>query len=800
MGPNGAGEPRGGTAFRAPRLALAGTRDFATPGLGTARRRATSEHRREWLGGLWETARAGRRLDGVALAAVGSLGRAEPGPLSDLDLVLLHHPRGLSGPDVATFADRLWYPIWDSGLRLDHSVRTVTECREVAAADLTAAMGLLDIAHVAGDPHVVAAARSTVAHDWRANARTRLPELEESLAARYARHGDLAHLVEPDLKEARGGLRDMVLLRALTAAWLTDRPHGDVDAAYAHLLDVRDALHVVTGRDRSRLGRDDQDACAALLGEPDADALLARVSASARVVAYAAHTTLRRALQSQRARTLRVTTRRPQLTPLGYGLYRHEGEAVLGSSSAARSDPFLPLRAAVVAARNNLSLAPATLLNLAHDAPPLPEPWPELARELFTELLAAGPGLVPVWEGLDLAGIIDGWLPEWAGVRCRPQRSPVHRHTVDRHLVETVVVASGMLRDLDRPDLLLLAALLHDIGKVQGAQDHSLAGARMAEAVLCRMGVPEGDRALVVRLVHEHLTLVELATKRDPTDPATMDALSSAVAGSGATLELLRVLTEADARAAGPLAWTDWRAGLVERLCVLGRRDLAPGGSADAPVEPVLPAWAEAVTTTHLEELAMGRPVVAVEALGGVHRLVVLDRDRAGLFADTAGLLAAHGFAIRSATVRTHDGLAVNEWWVDSPGEEAPVAERIMRDLVRLAAGDRGPLAVLDRRAGTGRPRPMAPGAQEQSRALVLGGVSDLATVIEVRAADRPGLLRDIGMALARASLAVRSAHVATHAGQVLDTFYVTEHGGGRLRPPRAAHAVAAVIEACDGP
>ena len=110
------------------------------------------------------------------------------------------------------------------------SVRTVAECRAVATNDLSAAVGLLDLTHVAGDADVVGAARSTVAHDWRANARTRLPEMQESVLARHARQGDLAHLIEPDLKEAHGGLRDMSVLRALTAAWLTDRPHGEVDS------------------------------------------------------------------------------------------------------------------------------------------------------------------------------------------------------------------------------------------------------------------------------------------------------------------------------------------------------------------------------------------------------------------------------------------------------------------------------------------------------------------------------------------------------------------------------------------
>ena len=143
--------------------------------------------------------------------------------------MLVHHPRGLSGKEVGAFADKLWYPIWDAGVRLDHSVRTVADCRAVASDDLSAAVGLLDLTHVAGDADVVNAARSTVAHDWRANARTRLAEIQESVVQRHARQGDLAHLVEPDLKEAHGGLRDMSVLRALTAAWLTDRPHGEVD-------------------------------------------------------------------------------------------------------------------------------------------------------------------------------------------------------------------------------------------------------------------------------------------------------------------------------------------------------------------------------------------------------------------------------------------------------------------------------------------------------------------------------------------------------------------------------------------
>ena len=343
------------------RLDLAGAGGFTAPGAGQARRAAIAQLSRGWVTQVWTAATYGARLQGVALASVGSLARGDAGPLSDFDLVLLHDGRSLPNKEINSLADRIWYPIWDGGARLDHSVRTVGQCRTVAAGDLSAAVGMLDIELVAGDEQVVAAARSVLGHDWRANARRRLPQLVESLEERHIRHGDLAQTIEPDLKEARGGLRDMSALRALTAAWLADRPHGQVDAAYRTLLDTRDAVQVVTGRGRDRLGLEDHDAVAALLGYPDADSMLAVVGTAARNVCYAMDGTVRRAAQSQRARTLRVGPRRPVLKTLGYGLFEHDGEVVLGAHLDPSRDPLLVLRAAVAAARRGLPLAPAIL-------------------------------------------------------------------------------------------------------------------------------------------------------------------------------------------------------------------------------------------------------------------------------------------------------------------------------------------------------------------------------------------------------------------------------------------------------
>jgi [protein-PII] uridylyltransferase len=775
------------------RLDLADTRGFKAPGAGEARRTAMAELSRGWICEIWVAATHGGRLGGVALASVGSLARRDSGPLSDFDLVLLHDGRSMPDKEVTALAERIWYPIWDGGVKLDHSVRTVGQCRSVAAGDLSAAVGLLDLELVAGDEQVVAAARSTVAFDWRANARRRLPEMVESLEARHSRNGDLAQTIEPDLKEARGGLRDMSVLRALTAAWLADRPHGQVDTAYRVLLDTRDALHVVTGRGRDRLGLQDHDAVAALLGYPDADAMLSVVGTAARTVSYAIDGTVRRASQSQRARTLRVGPRRPVLKPLGFGLFEHDGEVVLGAHLNPSSDPLLVLRAAVAAARRSLPLAPATLTNLAANSPPIAAPWGPVARSLFVDLLAAGPGLIPVWEGLDLAGVIDSWLPEWVDVRSRPQRNPVHRHTVDRHLIETVVHATEFMPDVERPDLLLLAALLHDIGKIAGSHDHSVVGAPRAAAAARRLGLDESDVEVVELLTREHLTLIDLATRRDPADGQTVKAVSEAVMGRRDVLELLRALTEADASAVGAAAWSEWRAHLLEALTVTARVAL---GDATAPTVPPEEAY-DLLPPEIVAEVAMGEPHVVVHPIAGAYRIDVFDRDRLGLFGDTAGLLAAHGLVVRTARVRTQERIAANQWQVDSPGGDAPDAAAIARGLSRLSQGDRQPLRALERlRTVTtdligARPR-------AQTRAMVVPHASMDSTVIEIRAQDRPGLLHEVGMALARAGLTVHSAHIATYAGQTLDTFYVSEFGGTPLSPARVAQTISTLMDACD--
>ena len=199
---------------------------------------------------------------GVALVAVGGYGRRELLPRSDLDVLLLHGGRD----DIAGIADRIWYPVWDSGAELDHAVRTVPQARRVARTDLKVALGLLSARHVAGDPDLTERLRAGALEDWRSAAPARLTELHASHDERARTSGELAFLLEPDLKEARGGLRDVHAIQAVAAAWVAPAPGPKVRTAYEQILDARHALHEVTGRRLDRLVLEEQDEVARALG------------------------------------------------------------------------------------------------------------------------------------------------------------------------------------------------------------------------------------------------------------------------------------------------------------------------------------------------------------------------------------------------------------------------------------------------------------------------------------------------------------------------------------------------------
>jgi [protein-PII] uridylyltransferase len=783
---------------------------------GPPRRTALAELTDEWLTGLFAAGAEGLR--GVSLVAVGGYGRGELSPRSDLDLLLLHDG-GDSGA-VAALADRIWYPVWDLGLALDHSVRTPAEARKTAGEDLKVQLGLLDARHIAGDLGLTAGLRTAVLADWRNQAPKRLPELQELSAERAERQGELQYLLEPDLKEARGGLRDATILRAVAASWLADAPREGLDDARRRLLDVRDALHLTTGRATDRLALQEQDQVAAELGLLDADTLLRQVYEAARVISYASDVTWREVGRVLRSRAVRPRLRamlgggKPtaERSPLAEGVVEQDGEVVLARAARPERDPVLPLRAAAAAAQAGLPLSLHAVRRMAAAGRPLPTPWPAEAREQLVTLLGSGRPTVEVWEALEAERLITRFLPDWERVRCRPQRNAVHIWTVDRHLIETAVRASEFTRRVHRPDLLLVAALLHDIGKGWPG-DHSVAGEIIAKDVAARIGFDRDDVAVLSSLVRHHLLLVDTATRRDLEDPATVRSVAEAV-GSQGTLELLHALTEADALATGPAAWSSWRGSLVADLVKRVAAVLA-GDDLDEPEAAAPTAEQERLA---IEAMATGSPVLALRAQTepltqeqpsddpeplGVELLIAVP-DQPGVLPAVAGVLAMHRLTVRTAELRALDlpdgvegSVLLLNWRVAAEYGSLPQATRLRADLVRALDGTldiAGRLAERDaaypRRRGVVPPPP---------RVSVHPAASRLATVIEVRAQDAPGLLFRIGRALEDASVRMRSAHVSTLGANAVDAFYVTGPEGAPLPSEEAATVVRKLEETLRG-
>ncbi len=716
---------------------------------------------------------------GYALVAVGGLARREMTQYSDLDLVLLHDG---ARADVAETADQIWYEVWDRKLRLDHSVRTVTEATEVATGDLKAMLGLLEARHLAGDPDLTRDLSDSVRHLWRSESARRLPELMAAQRERWGTSGEVAFRLEPQLKEGRGGLRDVQALRAVALSQTVDVPVHRLREPYRVLLDARGELHRVVGRAVDQLLLQDQDEVALRLGYQDAEQLARGISAAARTISYVCDGVQRSVADVVQARSPAAGSRilaRPRRRaglpvgaagnrrPLADGVVEQAGEVVLARDADPASDPVLVLRAAAAAARHDLRLSPFTLERLTHSAA-LPEPWPQEARDALIAMLSAGTAAIRVVEDLDQVGLMVRLLPEWESVRFRPQRNPVHTFTVDRHLTETAAHAAGASHRVSRPDLLLVGAFLHDIGKGYPG-DHTEQGMRVVSAVAPRLGFGPSDTATLVRMVEHHLLLPEVATRRDPDDPATIAGVVRAVRASGDLLELLSALTEADALATGPGAWSDWRASLVRALV---RRTRAHLAGEPLPAVPGL--------TPRQQELA-ARGEVSVEVVG--RDVTVVAPDQMGLLSRAAGVIALHRLDVHAAfTSTTKQHMAVITFTVSPRFGSPPDPALVRSDLVRVLRGDLAlDEAIARRESAYPTKAPSGRVANPEPCALWVDGEATGAAVLEVRCTDSVGLLHRLAAALEDEGVDIAQARVSTLGTAAVDAFYVRDSSGNPI-------------------
>ncbi len=555
--------------------------------------------------------RAVERTEGIALLAVGGYGRRELYPHSDLDILLVY-----SGEeDITGVADAIWYPIWDQGIKLDHAVRTPGGVVVAAREDSRVLLGLRDARHLAGDHRISKRTIDMVNKLWMDEATVLLPKILEEAASRHSKFGDLAFLLEPDLKESRGGLRDIVMLLCLVKgdSYLEGALNMHrIKSAHELLAKVRVELHRNAAKPQECLYVQEQDYIAEALNIESADDLMARVADAGRVIManydalmyrmsipkMSLRDRIEQSLSSfiprKRGILLSGKSRTEQLEPgiivrrIESGVGFQYKEIILEYSSDRHTTTTgdngggeylsLPFRIAAVSSERRIPLSPATLKTISNIKPLPDQIWPREVLESFIRIVRSGDEAITVLEILEQENILSHYIPEWESVRNLRQHNAYHRYTVDRHLLETAVKSGEICPEnysSEEATTLIVSALLHDIGKGMPG-DHSTSGARLARKIAIRMGLVEPSVSTIGVLVRHHLLLPDLATRRDIHDPVTSEKVLAAFPDV-ATLELAEILAKADGEATGPLAWGPWKEGLVHDLVRIVKRRLEGG-------------------------------------------------------------------------------------------------------------------------------------------------------------------------------------------------------------------------------
>jgi [protein-PII] uridylyltransferase len=770
----------------------------------------------------------------VALVALGSYGRRELCPGSDVDVLLVHDLRGRKHAGaVRDMTEKLWYPLWDAGFVTGHGARTVKESIALAGDDIDALTALLDVRLIAGASELAVELEKRareLAMRKRAHVLTVLASAGDY---RRQRPGAIAEMLEPDLKEGAGGLRDVQSLE--WCGWALGDPGGTatlierglttesdlarVEVGRELLLDIRVALHRVTNARSDRLALQEHDAVAAQLGFADADVLVHDLASAAREITW-----ITADVWSGVRDTLERSSAAQPDHAVASGVWIRGGRVHIDADPDGSMPALRTIEAACAAADQALPFDRASLAGLRHTREPTWDVW---ERAGFVRLLRTGERAVPVFEALDHEGVLALLLPEWEHVRSRPQRNAYHRFTVDRHLLEAVAQCaklldagerprgSGWEHDVDavvaracrRPEILLFAALLHDVSKgMQG--DHSEIGEVTSERIARRMNFDSEAREILPWLVRNHLLMAEVATRRDLSDASVADNLAAMCSGDAERLRLLYLLTIGDSKATGPAAWSPSKAALVRDLFVKAAAAIERGEAkavADDRRHALDEALGRDVATTFLkrlpdqyvlafdvetmrahESLLRASLVVRCEPLDADHVVVtVVADDRPGLLATLAGALAVTGLDVIEASLfGTTDGQALDVFRTADPfGRVADDdGARVMRTIERALAGELDLATRVDerRRAYSGIHERETPDV----RVEIDTDESETDTVVEVHADDDVGLLYRLACVFSDLALDVRIAKVATLGRRVVDVFYVRDADGNKIEDP----------------
>lgn len=760
---------------------------------------------------------------GLAVLAVGGFGRRELFPCSDIDVVLLFdsdQEAEAARPAVGDFVQR----VWDAGLRLSHSVRTPAECVELHGGNAELNISLLDQRYLGGDRALHARMAATLPRFLRAERDGLTTHLARLARERHAKYQHTHYHLEPNIKDGPGGLRDYYLPGWLARVRQAEREVSpELREAFAFLARLRCYLHCRAGRDSNVLTFDAQECAAAEWQAPGTAEWMREYFRHARAVARAALGALD-AAEGQRSGLL--SSFRDWRSRLSNGEFTVSRDRLYFRSPAQlEADPELALRAFEFMARHGVRLSAEAEHRLADGAPRMVE-WFGAARPVWPALrrMFALPQLAGALGAMHETGVLGALFPEFNDIDCLVIRDFFHRYTVDEHtlaavrsLMELRAAGEGperqfgeMLSELEDPAPLVFALLFHDVGKAQPGAPHVAGSLAAAEQAMARVEMPERDRETVRFLIGHHLAMPAMLQSRDIHDPATAREMA-ATAGTVERLKPLALESYADVSAVSPGAMTRWRAEQLWQLYLAAYNQLTRELETEriAPDVPFLDGFPARYLRTHdeaeirehlaLEESSRARGVaVELKKREGAWRMTLVARDRPGLFASAACTLSSFGMNIRKAEAfANRAGMALDTFTFEDPLRTLELnpseVDRLRATAERVILGKKDVAKLLENRA-----RP-APGRRARVRPSVAfdDEASEAATLIQIVAEDRPGLLYELASAISSEGCDIDVVLIDTEAHKAIDVFYVRA-GGGKLPAARQERLAEALRKVCE--
>lgn len=775
--------------------------------------------------------------DNMALMALGGYGRKELFPYSDIDLMLLYHPA--SENKLNEVAEALFYPLWDAGLEVGHGVRTKERCLDEAGKDFFLQVSLLDARLIAGSEELF----NSLMHDFQkifieGQRKTFLLDMLSHRKKRHERFGNHSFLLEPHIKESRGGFRDIQAMiwsaqvifglkkpsDLETAGLLTHEELQTFEQASNNLIKIRNRLHYICGRKNDQLYFEHQEKMAKAFAFKDTKGILGVENFMRETHSHLQTIAITTDLFFEHANEvlgLVKNDRKPkQLEP---GLTLRQGRIHLTDPDLARKRPHLLMRALGHVAKTGFPLHHRTkkmisqMLDLIDDK----ARSSKLMSRAFLETIQSKTAPLQALTDMLECGLLETYIPEFKHLKSLAQHDIYHVFTVDRHLLQTVE-EMNKLRDSEHTlfisvqsqYLLFLASLLHDIGKGYG-KDHSKHGAELIKDITTRLYLSEAETACLSFLVREHLYLAEIAQRRDLEDEALIIRCAKHI-GDPDRLTMLYLLTIADARATGPSAWSEWKAALLLELYLktinaLSRDDLSIpdpnqesdwmrkevaeilGDKSPVPLDILSADYLAGFTPqevarhiTFHQLLSKQEIILKASQHEGHWKILVMTKDRPGILNKICGVFTLHNLKVHAAQIYTwDDGTVVDEIQV-SPVTNNTFADQnwqaLEDDLGKAIDCRLGLTHRLHKKLQPYGPNPSQMGRRPPAKVVLDTTASDSYTIIEVFAENRAGLLYDITHTLSDFGINTYRAKIGTKGDQIVDVFYVLDHKGEKIK------------------